>query len=94
MESTALDQREVDLDDVEAKLAEQPQARVPGADVVGGHADPGHPAGVDGAPQPTDVLDRLALGQLEDQVAGIQSVPIDHLEERVDAELVRLERSR
>ena len=35
----ALDEREVDLDDVELELAQQPQPGVAGPDVVGGEAD-------------------------------------------------------
>ena len=62
----ALDEREVDLDDVEAELAEQPQAGVAGPDVVGGEADARDPARVAGAAQAIDVLDGLALGQLDD----------------------------
>ena len=45
-DGAALDQRQVDLDDVEAELAEQPQPGVAGADVVGGDAAcrrPGRP---------------------------------------------------
>ena len=66
----ALDERQVDLDDVEAELAEQPQAGVAGADVVGREPDAGDAAGLDGLAQPVEVLDRLALGQLEDDRGG------------------------
>ena len=90
----ALDQRQVDLDDVEAQLAQQAEAGVPGADVVGRDANAGHPAGLHGDPQAVDVLDRLALGQLEDDPPRIEPVPDDHAQERVDAELVHLERPR
>ena len=61
----ALHERQVDLDDVEVDLAEQPQAGVAGADVVGGEAHPGPAAGLDVRPQLVEVLDLLALGQLE-----------------------------
>ena len=69
-DGAALDQREVDLDDVEAELAEQPQAGVAGPDVVGGDADARDPAGLEGAAEPVDVLDGLALGQLQDDRSG------------------------
>ena len=36
-----LDERQVDLDDVEADLAQQPQAGIARANVVGGDTDPG-----------------------------------------------------
>ena len=49
----ALDERQVDLDDVEAQLAQQPQAGVAGTDVVGRDADAGDAAGLDGAAQPS-----------------------------------------
>ena len=61
----ALDERQVDLDDIEVDLAEQPQACVAGADVVGGQPHPGPAAGLDVRPQLVEVLDLLALGQLE-----------------------------
>src|SRR5262245_44937392 len=41
MDRATLDQRQVDLDDVEAELAEKPQAGVAGPDVVGGETDAG-----------------------------------------------------
>ena len=55
---------------------------------------PGGPAGLDGADQPVHVLDRLALGQLEDDPPGVDAVALQQLHERMDAELVRLERPR
>ena len=94
VDGAALDQRQVDLDDVEAELAEQPQAGVPGADVVGREADARHAAGLGRAAQPVDVLDGLALGQLEDDVPRIEAVANDHPQQRVDAEVVHLERAR
>ena len=93
-EGAALDQRQVDLDDVEPELAEQPQAGVPGADVVGRDPDAGHAARLDRAPQPVQVLDRLALGQLEDDPARVQPVADDQADQRVDAEVVHLHRPR
>ena len=77
VDGAALDERQVDLDDVEPELAEQPQPGVAGADVVGGEPDAGDPAGLDRAAQPADVLDRLALGQLEDDVARVEAVADD-----------------
>ena len=51
---------------------------VAGADVVGREAD-ARPRGRPRPPaQPADVLDRLALGQLEDDVAWIEPVADDH----------------
>ena len=73
----ALDEREVDLDDVEPELAQEAQPGVPGADVVGGEADAGDPAGIDRLAQPADVLDRLTFGELEDDAARVQAVADD-----------------
>ena len=75
VDGPALDERQVDLDDVELELAEQPQPGVAGTDVVGGEPDAGDAAGLDRAAQPVDVLDGLALGQLEDDVARVEAVP-------------------
>ena len=63
----ALDQAQVDLDDVEAQVAQQPQARVAGAQVVGGKAHPRGAAGVELVADLLDVADRLVLGQLDHQ---------------------------
>ena len=94
VDGAALDERQVDLDDVELELAEQPQPGVAGTDVVGGEADPGDAAVLGRAAQPADVLDRLALGQLEDDVARVEAVPDQHAQQGVDAELVDLHRPR
>ena len=51
VDGAALDQRQVDLDDVELELAEQPQPGVAGTDVVGREADPGDAARLDRAAQ-------------------------------------------
>ena len=62
---------------------------LPAPDVVGGDAHAGDPAGLDRPAQPVDVLDRLALGELEDDVARVQAVADEHPEQGVDAEVVR-----
>ena len=74
VDGAALDERQVDLDDVELELAEEPEPGVAGADVVGGEADAGDPAVLGRAAQPADVLDSLAFGQLEDDVARVEAV--------------------
>ena len=45
VQDAALDERQVDLDDVELDLAQQPEAGVAGADVVGGEPHAGLAAG-------------------------------------------------
>ena len=65
-DGAALDERQVDLDDVERSWLSRRRPAFPAPDVVGGDADAGDAAGLDRAAQPVDVLDRLALGQLED----------------------------
>ena len=55
---------------------------------------PATPTVLGRAAQPADVLDRLALGQLEDDVARVEAVPGQHPQQGVDAELVGLHRPR
>src|SRR3954449_11127696 len=86
----ALDERHVDLDDVESDLAQQAEAGVARADVVRGKADPGDTTRLDGLAHPADVLDRLPFGELEDDVARVEPVADDHPQQRVDAEPVHL----
>ena len=61
----ALHERQVDLDDVEVDLAEQPEPGVARADVVRGEAHPGPAAGLDVPPELLEVLDLLSLGELQ-----------------------------
>ena len=68
MQDAALDQRQVDLDDVELDLGQEPETGVAGTDVVRGQADAGGAAGCRVAPQPVEVVDLLALGQLDDEL--------------------------
>src|SRR4029079_4235079 len=74
VDGAALDQRQVDLDDVELELAEEAKPGVAGADVVGGEADAGDAAVLSRATKSGDVLYSLAFGQLEDDVPRIQAV--------------------
>ena len=61
-----LDEREVDLHDVERHEAQEAQPGVAGPDVVGGDPDAERATGLEPASQPGEVLDLLALGELED----------------------------
>ena len=76
VQDPALDERQVDLDDVELDLAQQPEAGVPRADVVGGepHADP--PARFGVAAQTLEVVDLFALGQLHDQLGRLDAATL------------------
>ena len=53
----ALDEAEVDLEDVEADLGQEPQAGVAGADVIGREPDAGASAGVDPIRTRVDVVE-------------------------------------
>ena len=93
-DGAALDERQVDLDDVEPDLAQQAQAGVAGPDVVGRDPHAGGAAGLDGAAQSLEVLDALAFGQFEDHGRRVHAVALEHAQERRHAELVRFERPR
>ena len=94
VEDAALDQRQVDLDDVEVDLAQEPQAGVAGADVVRREAHPGPPTGGRVAPQLLQVLDLLALGQLDDQLLRADAAAAEDRGQLDRVELVGLERAR
>ena len=94
VEDAALDQRQVDLDDVEVDLAEEPQAGVPGTHVVGGEPHPGPAAGGRVAAQLLQVLDLLALGELDDQLVGPDAAPAEDRRQLDRVELVRFEGAR
>ena len=85
---------EIDLEDVEAQLGEEPQAGVAGADVVRGEADGGSAARLDAAADPARVEQALALGELDDQAVGREVVPRQDGEQRARVELGRLDRGR
>jgi hypothetical protein len=87
-------ERQVDLDDVEMELAEESQAGVAGTDVVGGEAHPRPPAGLDVRPELVEVLDLLALGQLEHDPVERDVVPAEDRLQLADPEQVGLERPR
>ena len=52
----------------------QPQAGVAGADVVGGEADPGAAEGGHARSRTVEVVQRLVLGELDDQPLGRELV--------------------
>ena len=56
---------------------QQPEPGIAGADIVGGDPHPGGPTRVDGPDQAVHVLDRLALGQLEDHAARVDTVALE-----------------
>ena len=89
-----LHQREIDLHDVEAHLAEQPQAGVAGADVVGGEAHAGMLQGRHVAAQTVEVGDGLALGQLDDDPPRADLVARQDLQQPRGAEVLHLQRLR
>ena len=91
VEDAALDERQVDLDDVEVDLAEEPQAGVAGADVVRGEAHAGPSAGGGVPPELLEVLDLLALGELDDQLLGADPAAAEDRRELDRVELVGLE---
>src|SRR4051794_26614072 len=94
LDSAALHEREVDLDDVEVDLAEQAQPGVSGTDVVRGEAHPRPTTRLDVGPQLVEVLDLLALGQLEDDPVERDVMAAEDCLQVADAELARLERPR
>ena len=86
-----LDQREIDLHDVELELAEQPQAGVAGSHVIG--RDP-HPLPTEHGkrrPQPVQVLDGLALGQLQDDPGRVDPATAGEGQELLGREGIGLE---
>ena len=89
-----LDQRQVDLDDVELELPEQAQAGVAGAHVVRGDPDAVAAQQVERRAQPGQVLHGLALGELEHDPRSVDVAPPGHREQLARLEGVRLERPR
>ena len=73
VENATLDQRQVDLDDVELDLAEEPKARVPGSDIVGRQPESGLPARRGIAAKPFEILDFLAFGELDHDLRGLDA---------------------
>ena len=65
VQDATLDQREVDLDDVELDLAQEPEPGVAGPDVVSGQPESGPPTGRRIAAKALEILDFLALGELD-----------------------------
>ena len=86
VQDAALDQRQVDLDDVELDLAQQPETGVAGPDIVGRDAHPRLATGSHVPSQLLEVLDLLPLRQLEHELVGRDPVTT---EDR--AQLARLE---
>ena len=66
--------RQVELDDVEAELAEQAQAGVAGPNVVGRDAHASALKRGQVALQPGEILDVLALGQLDDDARRLDAL--------------------
>jgi hypothetical protein len=89
-----LDERQVDLHDLEADVAEEPETGVARSDVVGREAHPGAAARLDVLPELVEVLDLLALRQLQDHLVEGDSVAVEDRLQVADAEEVGLERSR
>ena len=75
-------------------LAQEAEAGVAGADVVGREPHPRPAAGLDVRPQLVEVLDLLALGQLEHDPVERDVVALEDRLELADPEVVRLERPR
>src|SRR4029078_6710753 len=71
VEDPALDQGQVDLDDVELDLGQEPETGVAGADVVRSQSDAGGAAGGRIAPQPVAGGGPLELGQLDDELGRV-----------------------
>src|SRR3990172_12440359 len=66
-QDTALDQAEVDLDQVELDLAEETEAGVSRSDIIRGNPHPDLPASLQVEAEPQDVFDGLAFGELENE---------------------------
>ncbi len=94
VQDAALHERQVDLDDVEVDLAQEPQAGVAGADVVGREAHPRAPARGGVAPELLEVLDLLALGELDDQLLRADPAAAEDRGQLDRVELVGFERPR
>ena len=60
-----LHQREIDLHDVELELPQQPETRVAGPHVIGRDAHTVFAKHRDGAAEAVEILDGLALGELQ-----------------------------
>ena len=94
VEQAALDEREVDLDDVERDLAQEAQPGVARPDVVGGDAHARGPDPLQVALQAGQILDGLALGELDDDLARLQPVAAQDPDQLADLELLGLEAPR
>ncbi len=73
----ALDERQVDLEDVEPDIGKQTESRVAGADVIGGEPDPEATACIEPSAHAFDVDELLLLGDLDHQpvATGSHGVP-------------------
>ena len=90
----ALDERQVDLQDVEADLGEEAEPGIAGADVIGREADAGAPASLEARARAVEVVQLLPLGELDDQALRRERVSRQDGKERAAAELRGLERRR
>ena len=94
VQDPALDEGQVDLDDVEVDLGQESQSGVAGTDVVGRETHPGATARGRVATELLEVLDLLALGELDDQLLGADAAASEDRRELDRVELVRLQRAR
>ena len=89
-----LDQAQVELDDVEAELAQQAQAGVAGPNVVGRHAHACALKRGQVALQLGEILDVLTLGQLDDNARRLDALREQHVDDPLHREVRRLEEAR
>src|SRR4029079_19728637 len=94
VEDAALDQGQVDLDDVELDLGQEPEAGVAGAAVVRSEADAGGSAGGRIVPQAVEVVDLLPLGQLDDELGRKDPAAFEDGRQLARMEQLRFERAR
>ena len=87
----ALDEAEVDLEDVEAQLGQQAQAGVARRPGRRRRSACRPPEGVELHPRRVEVAQRLVLGELDDQVLGREAVARQDLSSAGGAELRRLD---
>src|SRR6185295_5772334 len=86
-----LDEREIDLDELGLHLGQSLQRRVPGADVVDGDEEALPPQRLEAAAERLEIVDRGALGDLQDEVARLEVRLRQRRAERVVGEAGRSE---
>ena len=89
-----LDERQVDLHDVELHLAQEPETGVPGPDIIGGEPQAGGSQRLHVATKLVKVLDLLAFRQLQHDPVERDRVPSEDAFHVARPEERRPERSR